>query len=154
MSPKHLARMRQADIAPDRLKESQAEGFLQLPNLHGDSGLGHKQISGSLGYRFLACNFQERLKLLKGVGTHAGNCRGFVALEKADGFFTKGDWSLLNWRIKVNPWLLMCVTKFSKQMRKECMPKALIFDGDGTLADSESAHRAAFKPAAQLGWPQ
>jgi hypothetical protein len=102
--------MSQSDVSSHRFKKSQSKGFLQLPNLHGDSGLGHKQTFGSLGYRLLACNFQECLKLLKCVGAHARNCCGFVALEKADELFIKGDWSLLNWRIKVNPWLLMCVT--------------------------------------------
>jgi HAD superfamily hydrolase (TIGR01509 family) len=41
----------------------------------------------------------------------------------------------------------MFVTKFPKQLRKEGMLKALIFDVDGTLADTESAHRAAFNQA-------
>jgi hypothetical protein len=105
-------------------------------------------VLGSLGYRFLPSDLQKSLELLKRVRAHAWVCRVFFALEKADECFRKGDWSLLNWQIKVNARLLMFVTPSPKKTRKEGMLKALMFDVDGNYASTESVPLAAFNQRA------
>ena len=70
MGEEFVAGVGELDVAPDRLDQRQAEGFLKLADLHRNRRLRDEQALRSLGNRFLARDLDEGLQLLEGVITH------------------------------------------------------------------------------------